>query len=132
MQNYLELREGPQVCTSFFLRNTAGKFKEVSLWTTPGGRCDEGESVGENLFRELLEETGIAEAMLEGFVGMTPGAKQGDMLYVFAGTTSAQPRLMEPEKFSEWRWFGVDAVPQNFINPRALRLYKMYLDRPRD
>lgn len=141
---YLEFVGGTQVCTSLFVRRPDGRIllglrhykKEIlngaSVWTTPGGRCEEAERILENILRELYEETGITadQIVIDGFVGIAPGAKENDTLYIYTGLTTAEPRLMEPEKFSEWQWLEVDAVPGEFINPGALRLYKMYLDRP--
>src|ERR1043165_2388184 len=127
---HLDTVANPTICTSLFLMSANGqkillglrnyqpdKFKNISLWTTPGGRCDEGETIGDNLLRETREETGIRAITLEKFIGIIPGAKEGDILYVYTGHTTEEPILMEPEKFSEWRWFDPDKVPENFINP---------------
>lgn len=100
---------------------TPDKWKDISVWTTPGGRCDTGESVGEGLRRETREETGIDDLVITRFIGKVPAAgDQRDTLWAFLCETSLDARLMEPEKFSEWRWFPVDAIPQNFINPKIL------------
>lgn len=105
------------------LRNyTPDKWKTISVWTTPGGRCDEGETLEENLKRETFEETGIKNLEILEFLGKVPAAKDGDVLYVFKCKTSEESRLMEPEKFSEWKWFNLNKVPKEFINPNILRL----------
>lgn len=61
--------------------------------------------------------------------GDIPGAKEGDVVPVFVCTTDREPTLMEPEKFSEWRWFAPEDFPNDFINLKTLELAKEYLDR---
>jgi len=103
------------------LRNyTPDKWKTVSVWTVPGGRCDAGETLEITLRRELLEEVGIDDLKIIKYLGSLPGAKEGDIVYVFKAETNQEPKLMEPEKFSEWKWCQVSEIPSNFINPKSL------------
>ncbi len=99
------------------LRNyTPDKWKTVSVWTIPGGRCDEGEKLETTLRREVAEETGINDLEITEYLGQVPGAKEGDVVPMFRATTTDEPQLLEPEKFSEWKWVGKDEIPENFIN----------------
>jgi ADP-ribose pyrophosphatase len=112
------------------LRNyTPEKFKKISLWTTPGGRCDEGETIEQALRRETGEETGIVKLEFIAYLGEVNGAKEGDVVPCFVGATDEDPRLMEPEKFSEWKWCDPNDIPENFINPLALILIKVYCEK---
>jgi 8-oxo-dGTP pyrophosphatase MutT (NUDIX family) len=105
---------------------TPDKFKDISLWTVPGGRCDEEETIETALRREAAEETGIANFEIIGYLGDVAGAKAGDIVPVFVGSTDEEPVLKEPEKFSEWRWEDLDDIPANFINPEALSLIRKF------
>lgn len=98
---------------------TADKWKDISVWTAPGGRCEVGETVEETLRRETFEETGIKDLKITGYIGEVAGAKEGDRLLMFAAVTGEEPILMEPDKFSEWQWFKPKEIPSNIINERA-------------
>ncbi|PCI20145.1 hypothetical protein COB64_02440 [Candidatus Wolfebacteria bacterium] len=105
------------------LRNyTADKWKDISVWTCPGGRCDPGETIEETLRREVLEETGINDLNIIEFLGEVPGAKEGDNVYLFHCSTEQECRLMEPEKFSEWKWIKPEEAPDNYVNKDSLEL----------
>ncbi len=106
---------------------TPDKWKSISVWTIPGGRCDAGEVVETTVRRETDEETGITDINITSFLGEIPGVKEGDIVYVFAGTTTSDPTLREPEKFSEWKWSEIKDIPENFINPAALDLIRKHL-----
>lgn len=123
-------------CTSALILNNEGKillglrhYKKKwegelitnSLWTTPGGRTDEGERVGDCLIRETFEETGLKVAPIE-YWGELPAAREIDRLHVFTCSYEGEPENMEPEKFEAWKWFAIDEIPENFINPHLRKL----------
>jgi 8-oxo-dGTP diphosphatase len=95
-----------------------------SVWTIPGGRCNFGETLENTLRREVEEETGINDLKILKYLGKTPGAKQGDEVFLFLCDTEQEVQLIEPEKFSEWRWFDLKNCPENFINPTILDFIK--------
>jgi ADP-ribose pyrophosphatase YjhB (NUDIX family) len=98
--------------------------KELPTWTIPGGRCNKGERMGEALKRELAEETGIKNFKITEFVAEVKGASKGDIVFMFKVETDDQPALLEPEKFSEWKWSNLSEIPSNFINQEALTILK--------
>lgn len=106
------------------LRNYTPDKWTGSFWTTPGGRCDEGESVESGLRRETEEETGITDLEIKEYLGVVDGAKEGDKVEVFLCSSNQESKLMEPEKFGEWKWFSFDEIPENFINKNILRIIK--------
>lgn len=110
---------------------TPDTWKTISVWTCPGGRCDEGETLEEVLRREIEEETGITNVTIVNYVGETLGAKENDYLYIFHAATQEEPTLMEPEKFSEWRWVSISEYiknePEVNFNPAARELMISYL-----
>lgn len=114
------------------LRNyTPEKWKAISVWTCPGGRCDDGESVAMTLRRETAEETGITDVKIIAYIGNVPGAKEGDEVPLFLGETEQNPKLKEPEKFSEWRWVPLqeyfDGFPKNYINEKSRTMITDFL-----
>lgn len=104
------------------------EWKAVSVWTTPGGKCEIGEPSEAALRRETKEETGIDELNDLRLIGEVPGASgRGDIVHVYVATTAQEPHNLEAHKFSEWRFIPLDAVPENFINPAGLALVREYL-----
>lgn len=131
--DYLSIKGDPTVCTSAVIfkdgkiliglrHYTEDKWKKVSVWTTPGGRCEQDETLETNLRRETVEETGIRDLVIRKYLGKVPGAKKGDTLHIFRCITGEDPKLMEPEKFEEWRWVRLQEIPENFINPSIFQL----------
>lgn len=127
-----------QTCSSaFFIKKgkillglrhyTKDKWKVISVWTTPGGRCDDGEILGDNLRRETKEETGITNFTVRQYLGSYSGAKEGDTVHVFLAETEEEPQLMEPEKFSEWRWFPIKDLPESLISPHVKKILAVLL-----
>lgn len=87
---------------------TKDKWKDISVWTVPGGRCDIGETIKETLIREIYEEVGINDFEILDFIDEVDGVKENDIVPIFLCKTEQDFVLMEPEKFSEWKWVNID------------------------
>jgi len=99
-------------------------------WQMPQGGIDEGEKPRQAALRELWEETGVTEDLVE-FVAKSPGwltydlppdllgkvwggrfrgQKQRWFLYRFTGRDDQVNIATDHPEFSEWRWIGADEM----------------------
>jgi 8-oxo-dGTP diphosphatase len=92
-------------------------------WSFPGGHLEFGERIFETAKREVKEETNldISEFELISVCDEMRYIPTDNKHYVNLGVlgkyTSGEPSLMEPEKCTEWKWFPMDAVPENLFEP---------------
>lgn len=82
---------------------------ESACWCLPGGHVDAGESFETAAVREISEETGITE--LQRFKLLAITQHLNSAVSIVAGAVIAnvnqdvEASLLEPEVFTEWRWF---------------------------
>ena len=101
-------------------RDTGGIY-EPDSWCLPGGKQEYGETILEGAAREVKEETNLDVNRLTIFGAaddIQPG-KHFVTLWVLAEDAGGDLRVMEPDKQDEWRWFALDALPQNVYSPSA-------------
>ncbi len=98
------------------------KYKPV--WTYPGGRGQLDETLIDSLKREIAEEIGVSEITPIRVIGQKDGVKNGDRVYFVECKISGEPRLMEPEKFKEWKWFPFNDLPENLIDTQDIEFLK--------
>jgi 8-oxo-dGTP diphosphatase len=102
------LREG-----KVFLARRQGSHGEAT-WGSAGGHLEMGESLEACARREALEELGVEVGELR-FLCVSNIVAYGKH-YVdieFLGDIGSQePRITEPDAFSEWGWFPLDDLPQ--------------------
>jgi len=103
-----------------------------NCWCFPGGKQHFGETMEECAIRELKEETGLSIEKLKLI------SVADEMRYIksdnkhflnigfltnFCGGT---PKVMEPDKCIEWRWFDLDNLPKNLLEGTELILNNYY------
>jgi len=90
-------------------------------WTMPGGKMHFGETFEGACARETLEETGlmVEEKDLQ-LISIANGILP-DVHFVTVGFLcdkfSGEPKTMEPEEITEWRWFTLDKLPEKVFPP---------------
>jgi 8-oxo-dGTP diphosphatase len=90
------------------------------------GHVEKGESVYDACKREAVEEVGVTDVRLEPWCAMQrtglgePIDERVD--YFFTSTSwSGTPRILEPLKCADLRWFNLDALPSPVV-PHELRV----------
>lgn len=126
-------KEG-DVAATFFVRGkkvliglkkyTDKEWENVLVWTPPSGRSKNGETLEETARHKAKQEVNITDFTFTDYLGIVPGAKRGDKVYLFMAKTSQEPQMMQSSVMTEWKWCPIDEVPSNFINPEALELLK--------
>ena len=100
-------------------RRATSDLRGEGTWTLPGGKLEYGESFEEGAIRETLEETGIR---IDRIVVIAVNNDKNEhahfvTLGLLAEEFSGEPKVMEPDKIVEWRWFGLDELPRPIYFP---------------
>jgi len=88
-------------------------------WTIPGGKLDQKEDLKEAAKRETKEECGMDVDGLE-LVSLTNDIKSEKHFVTIgfvANSFSCEPKVMEPDEITEWKWFDVDKLPKPIFFP---------------
>lgn len=99
-------------------------------WTLTGGKLDFGEGIAEGAAREALEETGIKVKDLELVSVGNEVAHDAHFITLgfLAKKFEGEPKLMEPDEITEWKWFPLDALPEP-IFPPSLKMINNYKNK---
>ena len=90
-------------------------------WTLPGGKLDFREDILDCVVREAYEETGI-KVNKEGLklISVTNDIVE-DAHFVTIGFVcddfEGEPKVMEPDEITEWKWFDLDNLPRPMFFP---------------
>ncbi|MEV7237570.1 NUDIX domain-containing protein [Streptomyces sp. NPDC051020] len=93
-----------------------------STWHLPAGHRQQGESALTCTVREAAEETGltIAEAdltLVHTLDILDPGSTIPRLqLFFTASRWHGEPRVLEPDGWTEWRWWPLDALPEPLVD----------------
>lgn len=90
-------------------------------WTMPGGKLEFGESFEDGAIRETLEETGIRIKELEVLCVNNDISDKAHFITIglIAKEYEGEPKVMEPDKITEWNWFSFDTLPENLYFPSS-------------
>jgi 8-oxo-dGTP diphosphatase len=99
-------------------------------WTMPGGKFEWGETFSEGAKRELLEETGMI--LKKSRTICVNNDKNEFAHFVTVGFLAeeyeGEPRVMEPDEITEWKWFELDNLPSK-VFPPSTKILKCYLEK---
>ncbi|MGW7004184.1 NUDIX hydrolase [Streptomyces sp. NPDC054933] len=105
-----------------------------STWHALAGHLDDGESVRACVAREAREEAGllIAEDELDlvHVVHLREDNKTLMEMFFRPQRWSGEPQLREPGKCTEWRFFGLDALPDDLVPYTRAALEGIAAGRP--
>lgn len=92
-------------------------------WALPGGHLEFLERADDCLVRELKEEMGLslqtsALTLLALTDDLQPDGESHAVHITFTVELGDQePKLLEPEACDEWKWFPINALPENIFPP---------------
>jgi len=90
-------------------------------WCAPGGHMEYGESNEQAAIREAKEETGLDISNNDLYLAGTTNdffkesGKHYITLHLFCKQYHGTPKIMEPDKCAEWKWFDLDNLPENLM-----------------
>lgn len=97
-----------------------GKTAASGQWNFPGGHVRRGEKLEEAAEREIKEELGdqikieVSNKVIGVVQNNLPPHYIPHVIIVLEGYHLAgEPRLMEPDKCEEWRWFSIDQLSES-------------------
>lgn len=102
-------------------------------WTMPGGKLHFGEELEGAACREVLEEIGVKiNPKKLKMISVTNDIVE-DAHFVTIGFLcedfQGEPKVMEPDEITEWRWFALDALPHPIFFP-SRKILNQYQKAP--
>ncbi|EKE29717.1 MAG: MutT/nudix family protein [uncultured bacterium (gcode 4)] len=88
-------------------------------WTMPGGKLEFGESFEEGWIREVKEETWIDLKSVKVICVNNDRIETAHFvtIWMFSDDFEWVPKVMEPDEITEWKWFGLNDLPENVFPP---------------
>jgi 8-oxo-dGTP diphosphatase len=92
-----------------------------NTWQSAGGHLEFGETFKECALREINEEVGIQVDNIQQVITTNDIFPKENKHYVTifmsCQYTSGTPKLLEPKKCREWKWFSRRNLPDNLFLP---------------
>lgn len=103
----------------------------AGTWCFPGGHLEFGESFEECALRETAEEVGVnlKQLRFQCVANIKKYQKHHVLIGFIADWKSVEPKLLEPDKFSEWKWFSLDKLPKPLFEASRLMIYSYETDQ---
>lgn len=104
-------------------------------WTMPGGKLDFQEDIKQAAQREVLEEIGIEidKDKLQ-LISVTNDIVEDNHFvtigFLYNGLEQ-EPRVMEPDEITEWKWFDTNNPPSNMFFP-SRKILNNYINKRND
>lgn len=90
-------------------------------WTMPGGKLHFKENLEDCVIREVFEETNIKvnkdKIKIVSITNDVVKDAHHITIVFLAEEYEGEPKVMEPEEITEWRWFGLNDLPQPMFFP---------------
>ncbi|MBU1292910.1 NUDIX domain-containing protein [Patescibacteria group bacterium] len=101
----------------------------AGLWALPGGFIEGGETFEETTCREVYEETGLTNLLVQGLISISNDCvydKHFVSIGMLADCLEGEPVVMEPHKSRNWKWFNLEELPEDIFLPskRVLENWK--------
>ncbi len=103
---------------------------EKDHWCIPGGRLEMFETLENAVVREAKEETDLDIEVLKLMGVCDHIIKEEDAHWIATSylcrIKNGEPKIMEPDKASDMKWFSLDKLPENLTitTKKALADYK--------
>lgn len=113
------LREGA-AGTEVLLQLRQGTGYMDGFWAAAAGHVERGETAEQAARREVREEVAVEDLALTFVTAMQrtahdlPIDERVDFFFT-ARSWTGEPRIVEPAKCAELRWFALDALPQPVV-----------------
>jgi len=128
----LVLKEGKVLIGERLASHGAGSY------SLPGGHMEFGESFEDTARRELTEETGLEDVVINDLICVSNDRVYGKhfiTIGMLADWKSGEPVVMEPLKSANWKWYAPEEIPENLFLPSKAVIKnwlagKIYNDTP--
>lgn len=101
-------------------------------WTMPCGKLHFGDSFEEATCREILEETGVKVDKEKLKIISLANDIVKDAHFITVGLLcedfEGEPKVMEPDEITEWKWFSLDNLPSPIFFP-SKKIINNYLSK---